>query len=215
MAVSRRELNKAKCRKRILKASRRLFSQKVYEDTKIEDIAAKAEVSKATVYNYFPNKESLLVGIADEVLERVADLIANDLSGYTDSLQKLRHVLEVFVQACVDYLSLSRRITYLNSCEESALFATRCEMTDVFYRLIVAAQQEGRLQSDANADDIVDVVMGIYLIAQFQWSHIDQYTPEILHRKLSRFFDVMLGAYFTPPAPLAGNDEAKARRPVF
>lgn len=199
MKQSRRELNKAKCRKRILKASRKLFSEKGYDDTMIEDIAGKAEVSKATVYNYFPNKESLLIGTAEEVIACVVDLLENDLSDCTDSLQKLRRVMEVFIEASVEYLSLSRRITYLDSCEESALFATRREMTDILRSLIVSAQSEGRLRADASADDITDVVMGIYLIAQFQWSNIDHYTPEMLHGKLSRFFNAMLASYTAMP----------------
>lgn len=178
-----------------MKASRKLFSTKGYEDTMIEDIALKAEVSKATVYNYFPNKESLLIGIADEVLERVVDLVENDLADCANSLQKLQRVLEVFVQASVEYLSLSRRITYLNSCEESTLFSTRREMTDILRGLILSAQEEGLLRADAQAEDITDVVMGIYLIAQFQWFHIDQYAPEALHEKLGRVFNAMMAAY--------------------
>ena len=66
MAVSRREANKIKCRQDILKASRRLFKEKGYENTMIDDVADKAEISKATLYNYFPNKESLLVGTMDD-----------------------------------------------------------------------------------------------------------------------------------------------------
>ena len=59
--LSRRELNKIHCRQRILKASRQLFSIKGYEETTMEDVAARAEVSKATLYNYFPGKDSLLM----------------------------------------------------------------------------------------------------------------------------------------------------------
>ena len=36
MAVSRREANKIKCRQDILKASRRLFKEKGYENTMID-----------------------------------------------------------------------------------------------------------------------------------------------------------------------------------
>lgn len=197
METSRRELNKINCRRRILKASRKLFSTKGYEDTMIEDIAKKAEVSKATVYNYFPNKESLLIGTADEVLERVRDLVKNDLAECANSEQKLRRVLEEAVQASVDYLSLSRKINYLNSCEDSALFATRTHMMEVIMGLIRAAQSEGVFRADADPDDMVDVVMGIYLIAQFQWSHIDRYAPEFLHEKLNRFFTAMMWSYYT------------------
>ena len=58
-------MNKLKCRRQILKASRRLFKEKGYEATMIGDVAAKAEISKATLYNYFPSKESLLAGTLD------------------------------------------------------------------------------------------------------------------------------------------------------
>ncbi len=195
MAMNRRELNKINSRKRILKASRRLFSQNGYEETMMEDIAQKAEVSKATIYNYFPNKESLLIGTADEVLDRISGLIKNELTQCNNSEEKLRKVLEEFVVSSVDYLGISRRITYLNSCEDSPLFATRKQMVALLKGLVVDAQKEGALNPQANPDDIVDIVVGIYLIAQFEWSNIDKYSPEFLHEKLNRFFDAMLSSY--------------------
>lgn len=196
MEKSRRELNKINCRKRILKASRKLFSTKGYEDTMIEDIAKKAEISKATVYNYFPNKESLLVGTADEVLDRVRQIEREELTDCASSEQKLRRILEEFVSASVEYIVLSRRITFLNSCEDSALFATRREMTALLRGLIVKAQQEGTFRADADPDEMVDVVMGIYLIAEFQWARVNHYSQEFLHEKLNRFFTVTLSAYY-------------------
>jgi AcrR family transcriptional regulator len=195
MEMSRRELNKINCRKRILRASRRLFSTKGYEETMIEDIAKKAEISKATVYNYFPNKESLLIGTADEVLDRVRQMGREECIDCS-SEKKLRRALEEIVTASVDYITLSRRITFLNSCEDNALFATHREMNEILRELIVKVQQEGIFRADADPDDIVDVVMGIYMIAQFQWPHVDSYSREFLLEKLNRFFTVMLSAYY-------------------
>ncbi len=195
MNISRRELNKIQSRRRILKASRRLFSEKGYDETMMDDIAQKAEVSKATIYNYFPNKDSLLIGIVDEVFERIREQLDNHVDKKLNSEEKLRMALEEFVVSSVDYLSLSRRISYLNSCEDGPLYATRREMINLLKALIIGAQGEGLFDPEADAGDIVDVVMGIYLIALFEWSHIDEYTPEFLHEKLNRFFDVMLQAY--------------------
>jgi AcrR family transcriptional regulator len=195
METNRRKLNKINSRKRILKASRKLFSQKGYEETMMEDIAKKAEVSKATIYNYFPNKESLLIGTADEVLDRVENLVKGELTGCENSEQKIKLALGEFVSASVEYLGLSRRITYLNSCKDSVLYATHKKMVSFIKELVIDAQNEGLFLYDADADDIVDVIMGIYLIAQFEWSHIDEYSPEFLQEKLDRFFTVMLSAY--------------------
>lgn len=188
-------MNKIKSRKNILRASRRLFSQKGYEETMMEDIAVRAEVSRATIYNYFPNKESLLIGTADEVIERIRDSLNKELKDVESSEKKLKLVLDELITSSVEYLSLSRRITYLNSEEDSPIFKTREDLAELFKELIIGVQEENGFHRDASVEDIVDVVMGIYLIALFEWSHIDEYTPEFLQAKIDRFFDLMLSPF--------------------
>lgn len=189
---SRRELNKLKCRARILKSSRKLFSAKGYENTTIEDVAERSEISKATLYNYFPNKESLLLGIAEEELDQIRHLINHDLKDVSSAVEKIRRVLEVFILDALPYISLSRKITYLNSCETSPLYATRRDMIAIFLELVLEAQRQGDFRSELNPNDIVDVIMSVYLMAQFEWSHIDHYTPEFCREKLNRILDVVL-----------------------
>lgn len=195
-SIGRRELNKLHCRRRILRASRELFSARGYEEVTIEEVADKAEISKATLYNYFPSKESLLIGIADSELADIRRLIATELKAEPDSLKKLRRVLEVLVLDSIPYISLSRKITYLNSCEGSDLYATRLDMLKIFRQLVQEAQAQGAFRQDVPADDIVDMVMGIYLMSQFQWSHIADYTEAFCQEKLRRFFDHMLSGVY-------------------
>ncbi len=196
MKMSRRELNKQKCREKILKASRRLFSAKGYDDTMIEEVAIKAEISKATLYNYFPSKESLLVGIAEDELDQIRDYLENELSEVDDPAEKLLSVLESFIMDCISYINLSRKITYLNSCEESSLYASRVDLLKIFRSLVVDAQERKIFRSDISADDIVDIVMSVYLMAQFEWSHISDYSEEYCREKLHRVFsEVLSGIY--------------------
>lgn len=194
---SRRELNKIKCRASILRASRKLFSRQGYESTTIGDVADLAEVSKATLYNYFANKEALLVGIAEEELDQIRKLITVDLKDEQNAVKKIRRVLEVFILDSIPYINLSRKITYLNSCEESPLFATRLTMNKIFELLVAEGQEQGTLRRDIEASDIVDIIMSVYLTAQFQWSHIDAYTPEFCSQKLNRLLDEVLDVQIT------------------
>ena len=196
---SRRELNKIHCRSRILKASRRLFGVKGYEETTIEDVAEKARISKATLYNYFPSKESLLIGIAEDELEQIQRLIEADLKEEPNSLVKLYRVLEAFILDSIPYISLSRKITYLNSCEGSVLYATRLNMIRMIRQLVEDAQQQGHLRLDVPVDDIVDMVMSIYLMSQFEWSHIADYTEDFCRKKLRRFFEQILSGVCIRP----------------
>ena len=65
-------------RKKILNAAGRLFWQKGYKATTIDDIARASRVNKATIYYYFKNKAFLLFeivsGIMQEGLENVRPL---------------------------------------------------------------------------------------------------------------------------------------------
>lgn len=71
-----RELNRARLRDRILAACEGLFRARGFEATSFEDIAAAAEVSRQTVFNYFPSKDAVLSALALDWLKRQADLSA-------------------------------------------------------------------------------------------------------------------------------------------
>lgn len=56
-----RELKKAHTRAAILREAMRLFAEKGYQGTTVEEIAAAAEVTHTTVFRYFPTKEDLVL----------------------------------------------------------------------------------------------------------------------------------------------------------
>lgn len=204
---SRRERNKLQCRRRILRASRQLFSAKGYEETTMEDVAERADVSKATLYNYFPGKDSLLTGIAEAELEDINSLIAWELREEQSPVEKLRRALQTLVLDSMRYIPLCRKITYLNSCEDSGLFATRVEMLRIFHSLVREAQDKGEFRRDIDTGDIVDLVMGVYLCSQFQWQGISGYSEGACVEKLDRFFDMALAGVLTAPGEAGRGPE--------
>ena len=179
--LTKREANKIDVHRRILKASRRLFASKGYDETMMRDIAKKADVSKATVYNYFPNKESLLIGTLDGAIDEAIstseskkDLLPSD---------RLRAAIETFILGGMKYPDLTRRIIYLNSTEGSALYGSFSRIYDIFNDLITQAKEDGEFDPEANSYMIIDMVFGIFLIALYQWIDIDRLSPlELLER---------------------------------
>lgn len=69
---------------RILNIAGRLFSEKGYMATTIDDVAKAAQVSKPTIYYYFKGKRQLLFQYADYMITKVIELanpiIRSDLS---------------------------------------------------------------------------------------------------------------------------------------
>src|SRR6202051_2183705 len=72
---NRRERRRVETRERIYRAALRIFAQRGYLDTTVEDITEAADVGKGTFFNYFPTKEHVLATYGDErraVIERAA-----------------------------------------------------------------------------------------------------------------------------------------------
>lgn len=71
---SKREANKMEKRTIFLRAAEKLFIQKGYENTSIEDIVKEAGITKRTLYQYFQNKEDLYYAIALEGAQRLYEV---------------------------------------------------------------------------------------------------------------------------------------------
>lgn len=70
-ALSRRERKKRETRKRILDAAVALISRRPYDEVRIEDICAAADVANATFFLHFPNKPALVRAFGEEITERL------------------------------------------------------------------------------------------------------------------------------------------------
>jgi AcrR family transcriptional regulator len=87
-----REWKKARTRLAISDVATRLFVERGFEEVTVADIAAAAEVSVKTIFNYFSSKEELFFDRADEVIGAIADAVIDRAPG-TTVLGALRAVL--------------------------------------------------------------------------------------------------------------------------
>lgn len=195
MAGSRREANKNKCRQQILKASRRLFKEKGYERTMIEDVAEKAEVSKATLYNYFSNKEGLLAGTMDEEIDAFMRYVES-IKHVESSEERIRMALKFLIIDSIPFIGVSRRILFLNACAGSPMYGKANDVKAVFSIMTEQAKAENIFKREIPTNDIVELLMGIYLISQFQWSDIETITEEQCSEKIDRIIDLTLSGCY-------------------
>jgi AcrR family transcriptional regulator len=74
-------------REQLLDVGRRLFAERGLEGTSIEEIAARADVSKPVVYEHFGGKEGLYAAVVDREVERFLAMATRLLAG-PDTMEK-------------------------------------------------------------------------------------------------------------------------------
>ncbi|MGY1854941.1 TetR/AcrR family transcriptional regulator [Modestobacter sp. SYSU DS0290] len=70
----------AQRRRQLLDVGRELFAERGYEATSIEEIAARADVSKPVVYEHFGGKEGLYAVVVDREMQQLLDRFNSALS---------------------------------------------------------------------------------------------------------------------------------------
>jgi AcrR family transcriptional regulator len=76
-----RERKKERTRSLIAQTARRLFAERGFEAVKVADVAREAEVSEATVFNYFPTKEDLFYSGLEAFEEELLSAIRERATG--------------------------------------------------------------------------------------------------------------------------------------
>lgn len=95
----RARMTSAARREQLLQVGRSIFAERGFEATSVEEIAAKAGVSKPVVYEHFGGKEGLYAVIVDREMQKLLGMIEGALTG-----DHPRHLLEQAALALLTYI---------------------------------------------------------------------------------------------------------------
>lgn len=96
-----RRLKPQQRREQLLDVGAAMFAEEPYEDVFVEDIAARARVSRATLYHYFPSKRDLYVTIFKRASNRL--LACANLDPQLPLADQLATGLEAHIQYFADH----------------------------------------------------------------------------------------------------------------
>lgn len=77
--MSLREKKKIETRNRIFEVAGRLFKEKGFESTTVDEITGEAGIGKGTFFNYYPTKEALLKDFVKQKEQLVYDQVKKEL----------------------------------------------------------------------------------------------------------------------------------------
>ncbi len=93
MAIGKRSQKREETRQEILSAAAKLFSEKGYAESSVEDIAAAAEVVKGTFYYNFSSKEDVVLALRHQSVQKAISEAEELAARGTSPLKCIEHYL--------------------------------------------------------------------------------------------------------------------------
>ena len=94
-----------KTKRKIFETSMKLFAEKGYDATSIEEITATVGVAKGTLYYHFSSKEEIFQFLVEEGVKLLKNSITIKTANLTNALDKIKAVALIEIKVLVKYES--------------------------------------------------------------------------------------------------------------
>jgi AcrR family transcriptional regulator len=166
---SLREKQKQQTRTEIVHAAFELFGRHGYEDVPMEAISEAVGISRATLFNYFPQKELILREIASSRVEKLKAIVTR----FSENGKKatFNDIVALFVEIAEENARItgrSRRL-FLNLLFQQAahgsMMASRQEALDVLSGAIARIPR----RRAADPQLVAETMFAIYMATMLEW----------------------------------------------
>jgi AcrR family transcriptional regulator len=188
-AHSRRERKKQETRQHLLEAAWKLFQEKGYDCTTVEDITDAADVAKGTFFNYFATKEAIVHEIA---LWRI-EMLGSHVLGVDDVPESAIGRIKLVMKAMADEFSPGQELThhmFLARIGAPVRHESAHRIGSLIQELVVQGQANGEIRADVDPGFVARLLMTCLFYHFSRWWHVDGEFPE--EAKLIQAVDVLI-----------------------
>ena len=134
-------------RKGILEAAARIFSEKGFHATSMQDIADAVHLQKASLYYHFSSKQEILVAILDQALDIINNRLETVRLQSLSADEKLRQAMVSYMQTIAENQNLAAvlllEMRSLDPELKTRQASRREKFESVWNELIIEGKQQG------------------------------------------------------------------------
>lgn len=204
------ETAEAPVRQRLLAVAAKLFAERGYENTSVQEIVRWAGVTKGAMYHHFGSKDDLLVEIYHRVLAMQADRLNRIADSDAPIEDRLREAAADVVVTTLanrdDAVVFFRSMHLLPASRQAEVRAERRGYHERFRGMIEQGQADGVFRTDVSPDIAThNYFGGVHHLDS--WYHADG--PMSPREVGDAFADLLLHALAPEPAPTSAKRTRK------
>jgi TetR/AcrR family transcriptional regulator of autoinduction and epiphytic fitness len=163
-------------RRRIVHAATELLAEHGVEGLSVDDVAARAEVSRRTVFNYFHSTEELLIAVGTEMLSDVIDSLTVGDAPAPDGAGTHAALLDdvVTMLRSIDLLGAMIRLTHvlgpMGHQDARVLAIVRDTVLSVSENLMTTARQRHPDVPPLDVELLVSSLLGGLMVLHKHWT---------------------------------------------
>jgi AcrR family transcriptional regulator len=154
-------------RERILEVAERLLIRKGIDNVSLSEIAREARMTRATLYEYFPNKQEAAWAIFQKIMEVIYVTHATDLSGpQGNGFQRIENFMQMLVNLLETHPEHLRFIVEFNTLYAREGNPARVRQGwagghDLLVQIIREGMEDGSLRPDLNPDLLTAALLNL------------------------------------------------------
>ena len=189
-----RERKKQETAERIYLTALKLFRERGYEATTVEEIAQAAEVAKGTFFNYFPTKDAVLSYLGQRQMrvlyEAIAATVDFDTWPVSEQLMFVFETLAAGIQDEREFVRVVSLEVYRSASAFSDTTSSARQLYELFVGIVRRGQERRELRATVLADSMALILIGTYFYTFFAWLELDN--PPALALMLRVHLDLLL-----------------------
>lgn len=170
-ALSRRERKKKETKMSILNSAIKYFQAQGYASTTMEQIAEAVDISKVTLYNYFPSKEAIVSEFFQEMSHEFVGLVLAVLEKQPTTRMKIFEMFRRQFEWNAQYKELLQ--IYFVHQFESMLNPETYRGSDldiVLAQIIRYGQEKGEVRNDLPTEYLAKHLEMMYVMQFLEWT---------------------------------------------
>jgi AcrR family transcriptional regulator len=147
----------------LLQVAVRLFNERGYDGTSMEDLSRKLGITKSAIYHHVPSKEELLRLAVDRALDGLFEVVSSTAQLDGRAIDRLEHLVRGSVLVLADrlpFVTLLLRVRGNTKVERAALTRRR-EFDRLVTDLVKQAEAEGDIRPDVDPAVTARLIFGM------------------------------------------------------